>query len=90
MRPKIQKNHEEYMTSLLPTDDLPIYRKADLVANWYKRNLRIFANINRIKEPGTSGMQLRSLLICWALTNQLLIDLACMIVCCLSLSKFCL
>jgi pheromone shutdown protein TraB len=22
------------------------------VANWYKRNLRIFANINRITEPG--------------------------------------
>ena len=90
MRPKIQKNHEEYITSLLPTDDLPIYRNADLVANWYKRNLRIFANINRITEPGTSGMRLRSLLICWALTNQLLIDLACMIVGCLSLFNFCL
>jgi len=33
-----------------PTDDLAIYRKADLVANWYKRNLRIFDNINRITE----------------------------------------
>jgi len=49
---EIQKNHEGYMTSLLPTDDPAIYRKADLVANWYKRNLRIFANINRITEPG--------------------------------------
>ena len=38
--------------------------------------------------PGTSEMRLRSLLICWALTNQLLIDLACMIVGCLSLSNF--
>jgi hypothetical protein len=49
---EIQKNHEGYMLSLLPTDEAAIYRKADLVANWYKRNLRIFANINRITEPG--------------------------------------
>jgi hypothetical protein len=42
------------MTSVLPTDDLAILRKADLVANWYKRDLRIFANINRITEPVTS------------------------------------
>lgn len=49
---EIQKNHEGYMTSLLPTDDPAIYSKADLVANWYKRNLRILANINRITEPG--------------------------------------
>ncbi len=49
---EIQKNHEGYMTSLLPTDDPAIYRKADLVTNWYKRNLRIFANINRSTEPG--------------------------------------
>jgi hypothetical protein len=49
---EIQKNNEGYLISLLPTDDPAIYRKADLVANWYKRNLRIFANINRITEPG--------------------------------------
>jgi len=49
---EIQKNHEGYMTSLLPTDDPAIYKKADIVANWYKRNLRIFANINRVTEPG--------------------------------------
>lgn len=49
---ELQKNHEGYMTSLLPTDDPAIYRKADFLANWYKRNLRIFANINRITEPG--------------------------------------
>lgn len=24
-----------------------LYTKADLVTNWYKRNLRIFANVNR-------------------------------------------
>jgi len=40
------------MTNLLPSDDPAIYRKADIVSNWYKRNLRIFANINRITEPG--------------------------------------
>jgi uncharacterized protein DUF5694 len=49
---EVKKNHEGYMTSLLPTSDPAIYQKADLVANWYKRNLRIFANINRITEPG--------------------------------------
>jgi len=49
---EIQKNHEGYMTSLLPSDDPAIYKKTDIVANWYKRNLRIFANINRITEPG--------------------------------------
>ena len=72
----------------LNADDLAIYRKADLVANCYNRNLPIRANINRITEPGTSEMRLRSPLIWWALTNQLLIDLACMIVGCLSLSNF--
>ena len=37
---------------------------------------------------GQSEMRLRSLLIGWALANQLLIDLACMIVGFLSLSSF--
>ena len=50
---EVEKNHEEYMTMLLPDrSDAAIYRKADLVSNWYRRNLRIFANINRIVEPG--------------------------------------
>jgi hypothetical protein len=48
----VQKNHEEYMTMLLPNNGPAIYRSADLVSNWYKRNLRIFADINRITEPG--------------------------------------
>ncbi len=38
--------------SLLPTDDLAIYRKADLVANCYNRNLPIRANINLDHETG--------------------------------------
>jgi len=49
---EIKKNHEGYMTRLLSTDDPAIYKKTDVVANWYKRNLHIFANINRITEPG--------------------------------------
>jgi hypothetical protein len=49
---EIRKGQEGYMNNLLPVDGPDIYKKADLVANWYKRNLRIFANINRITEPG--------------------------------------
>jgi Family of unknown function (DUF5694) len=47
---QIQKNAEGYMDMLLPDNDPAIYRNADLVANWYKRNLRIFENINRVTE----------------------------------------
>jgi len=50
--PEIQRNHQQYMAMLLPNTDPAIYQNADLVSNWYKRNLRIFANINRISEPG--------------------------------------
>lgn len=50
--PEIQKNHQQYMARLMPNADPAIYQNADLVSNWYKRNLRIFANINRISEPG--------------------------------------
>lgn len=50
--PEIQRNHQQYMAMLLPNADPAIYQNADLVSNWYKRNLRIFANINRISEPG--------------------------------------
>jgi Family of unknown function (DUF5694) len=49
---EIQQNHEQYMVMLAPTDDPAIYSRADQVANWYKRNLRIFSNINRIVVPG--------------------------------------
>ncbi len=45
---EIENNHRSYMNLLLPTSDSAIYSQADLVSNWYKRNLRIFANINRI------------------------------------------
>ena len=41
------------MAMLEPSSgDSAIYRNADLLANWYKRNLRIFSNVNRITNPG--------------------------------------
>jgi Family of unknown function (DUF5694) len=49
---EVKKNHEQYMAMLLPGDESAPYKKADLVANWYKRNLLIFTNINRINDPG--------------------------------------
>src|SRR5581483_450441 len=49
---EIDRNHAQYMTMLLPDDNPEIYARANLVTNWYKRNLRIFTNINRINEPG--------------------------------------
>jgi hypothetical protein len=46
-------DHASYMDMLLPDDTNAPYGRADLVANWYKRNLRIFVNVNRIaKSPG--------------------------------------
>jgi len=48
----IQKSQEGYMINLLPVEGTEIYKKADMVSNWYKRNLRIFANINRITDQG--------------------------------------
>jgi hypothetical protein len=37
---------------LKPTSGAAIYQRTDLVTNWYKRNLRIFTNLNRITEFG--------------------------------------
>jgi hypothetical protein len=48
----IESDHAQYLGMLLPSDNPAIYSKTDLVTNWYKRNLRIFTNINRITEPG--------------------------------------
>jgi hypothetical protein len=48
---KAAKEHgRDYLRQLLPTGDPAIYESADRVANWYKRNLRMFANLNRITE----------------------------------------
>jgi hypothetical protein len=46
----IQPSHAGYMRMLLPTDSIAIYGQTDLVTNWYKRNLRMFTNINRITD----------------------------------------
>jgi hypothetical protein len=46
-------DHASYLDMLLPDDTDAPYGHADLVTNWYKRNIRIFTNINRVtKFPG--------------------------------------
>jgi hypothetical protein len=48
---RINRSHEQYLTMLLPNrENTAIYERADRVANWYKRNLRMFSNLNRIAE----------------------------------------
>jgi hypothetical protein len=48
---KVRKHHgEDYMRQLLPGDDAALYERADRLTNWYKRNLRMFANVNRVTE----------------------------------------
>lgn len=46
----VRADHAGYMGMLLPNEDVAIYGRADLLTNWYKRNLRMFANINRVAE----------------------------------------
>lgn len=46
----IKPSHEGYMNMLLPNDNIAIYARTDLVTNWYKRNLRMWTNINRVTE----------------------------------------
>lgn len=41
-----------YMNMLLPPEGQGIYEQTDLVSNWYKRNLRILTNLNRVVKPG--------------------------------------
>ena len=49
----IRKDHAGYMKSLLPDKTSPaIYERADLVSNWYKRNIRILTNLNRVVDIG--------------------------------------
>ena len=45
-------DHASYMDMLLPNNNVAIYGRTDLLTNWYKRNLRIFTNLNRITEFG--------------------------------------
>lgn len=46
----VRADHAGYVEMLLPNDGVAIYGRADLLTNWYKRNLRMFANINRVTE----------------------------------------
>jgi hypothetical protein len=49
----VRKGQAQYMKMLLPDPSSPaIYAHADLVTNWYKRNLRILTNLNRVTEVG--------------------------------------
>ncbi|HWR13959.1 MAG TPA: DUF5694 domain-containing protein [Terriglobales bacterium] len=68
----IQSDSVLYMSLLKPapySDSL--YGNADLLTNWYKRNFRIFTNINRIAEPND-----RILLLIGAGHQKILRDLA--------------
>jgi hypothetical protein len=49
----IRKGQAQYMKMLLPDkSSVAIYARTDLVTNWYKRNLRILTNLNRVTEIG--------------------------------------
>jgi Family of unknown function (DUF5694) len=49
----VRKDHSGYLDLLLPDTASPgLYAGADLLTNWYKRNFRIFANLNRVTRFG--------------------------------------
>ncbi len=48
----LSTGESQYMSMLLPNQQPDLYAGADQVANWYRRNLRIFENINRFSSPG--------------------------------------
>jgi hypothetical protein len=69
----IVANASSYPSMLLPdTTTTALYAGADLVANWYKRNLRIFSNLARITDFGKD----RVLLVIGAGHIHILSDLA--------------
>lgn len=48
---KARREHgRDYLQPFTSNDNPAIYEQADRVANWYKRNLRMFANLNRIAD----------------------------------------
>lgn len=48
---KARREHgRDYLQPFTTNDNPAIYEQADRVANWYKRNLRMFANLNRIAD----------------------------------------
>jgi len=49
----IASGHAAYMDLLKPDPQNPaLYEKADLLTNWYKRNIRMMANLRRMSQPG--------------------------------------
>lgn len=50
--PDKQRRIEHYLTTYARMVDGDDYSGADLGGNWYHRNLRIYANILRVAEPG--------------------------------------
>ena len=48
----IAESQTWYMNMLLPPEGQGIYEQTDAVTHWYKRNLRIFTNLNRVVKPG--------------------------------------
>jgi hypothetical protein len=50
--PEKQRRIEDYLTTFVRFVDGDDYSGADLAGNWYHRNIRIYANILRIAEPG--------------------------------------
>lgn len=54
----VRADHAGYMEMLQSNEGVAIYGRTDLVTNWYKRNLRIFTNINRIMEFPTDRILL--------------------------------
>jgi hypothetical protein len=49
----IREDHATYIEGLAPDPySNELYGTTDPVANWYKRNLRIFTNVYRVAEPG--------------------------------------
>ncbi len=49
----VREDHATYIEGLAPDPySSELYGSTNLVANWYKRNLRIFTNVYRTAEPG--------------------------------------
>ncbi len=48
----LARAHEPYLQYFLPIIEDTNYAGADMVATWYRRNIRIFGNLQRIAEPG--------------------------------------
>lgn len=50
---EVRRNHGTYLTMLEARREPGIYANTDQVTNWYKRNLRMYTNVNRVVTPGT-------------------------------------